>query len=183
MNEKYDGVTDEQLDALSSEKDKRIAELEVKSVRQHYDFENLTARQREMTDDRNSWREQVQLEISFREVVERERDEALAKVAELEVHRAPNPGMVGTIRDKNSLLECKDQLIAQLRARIAELEAHTKVAESDFVSSLLRIHGLLGMADDDAREIDVVVKELVDDRDNLRAVLRHTIQGVDSPSK
>ena len=98
--------------------------------------------------------------------LERERDEALAKVAELEVHRAPNPGMVGTIRDKNSLLECKDQLIAQLRARIAELEAHTKVAESDFVSSLLRIHGLL-----------------VDDRDNLRAVLRHTIQGVDSPSK
>jgi len=112
------------------------------------------------------WHKQIKADLA----------EAKSRIAELEVHRAPNPGMVGTIRDKNSLLECKDQLIAQLRARIAELEAHTKVAESDFVSTLLRIHGLLGMADDDQREVDDVVQTLVDERDNLRDVLRTVIE-------
>jgi hypothetical protein len=46
------------------------------------------------------------------------------RVAELEEHRAPNPGAVGTIRDKSILLKYKDMQIAQLQtARAVEKES------------------------------------------------------------
>ena len=50
-------------------------------------------------------------------------DAADAKIKELEAHRVPNPGVVGTIRDKNTLLQYKDAQIARLQARVQELEA------------------------------------------------------------
>ena len=44
-------------------------------------------------------------------------------VAELEAQRVPNPGVVGTLQDKNTLLEYKDAQIARLQARVEELES------------------------------------------------------------
>jgi len=70
--------------------------------------------------------------------LERERDHAnmvadavVAHVKELEAHRVPNPGVVGTLQDKNTLLEYKDAQIARLQARVQELEARTSDKESD----------------------------------------------------
>ena len=62
--------------------------------------------------------------------LERERDHAnmvvdavVAHVKELGAHRVPNPGVVGTLQDKNTLLQYKDAQIARLQARVQELEA------------------------------------------------------------
>jgi len=44
------------------------------------------------------------------------------RIAELEVQRAPTPGMAGTLRDKNTLLEYKDTQLAKLQERVKELE-------------------------------------------------------------
>ena len=70
--------------------------------------------------------------------LERERDHAnmvvdavVAHVKELEAHRVPNPGVVGTLQDKNTLLEYKDAQIARLQARVQELEARTSDKDSD----------------------------------------------------
>ena len=97
-------------------------------------------------------------------------EEAKAKIKELECLAyvpGARPGL--TEREYRHGIEVDFQSLSRdragLRERVAELEAHTKVAESDFVLTLLRIHGLLGMADADAREIDDVVQELVDERD------------------
>ena len=45
------------------------------------------------------------------------------RIAELEAHRVPNPGVVGTLQNKNLLLEYKDAQIARLQARVKKLEA------------------------------------------------------------
>ena len=58
-------------------------------------------------------------------------DAADAKIKELEAHRVPNPGVVGTLQDKNTLLEYKDAQIARLQARVQELEARTSDKDSD----------------------------------------------------
>ena len=54
--------------------------------------------------------------------LERERDHAnmvaeaaAQKIEELEAQRVPNPGVVGTLRDKNALLAYKDTQMAELR--------------------------------------------------------------------
>ena len=62
--------------------------------------------------------------------LERERDHAniiadaaAEKIKDLQTQRVPNPGVVGTLQDKNTLLEYKDAQIARLQARVQELEA------------------------------------------------------------
>ena len=54
--------------------------------------------------------------------IHRERDHAnmvaeaaAQKIEELEAQRVPNPGVVGTLRDKNALLAYKDTQMAELR--------------------------------------------------------------------
>ena len=53
-----------------------------------------------------------------------------AEVAKLETQRVPNPGVVGTLQDKNTLLQYKDAQIARLQARVQELEARTSDKDS-----------------------------------------------------
>ena len=69
--------------------------------------------------------------------LERERDHAnmvadaaAEKIKELQTQRVPNPGVVGTLQNKNLLLEYKDAQIARLQARVKKLEARTSDKDS-----------------------------------------------------
>ena len=83
----------------------------------------LAAKANELERERDEARKRVA-------ALERERDHAnmvadavVAHVKELEAHRVPNPGVVGTLQDKNRLLGYKDEQIARLQDRVKELEA------------------------------------------------------------
>jgi hypothetical protein len=72
---------------------------------------------RDSEERRRNYRENTEDQIQELRIAEK-------RIAELEEHRAPNPGAVGTIRDKSILLKYKDMQIAQLQtARAVEKES------------------------------------------------------------